>query len=421
MSLVRTSFLNAIAVAVKVGAAMVLNKILAVYVGPAGYAAIGQFQNIISMALSFSGGIIGPGVTKGTAEHFESEKKQHSVWQTGLILTLVGTALASLFLLSAAPWLSEQLLQETNMKGVFIGLAIALPAIAVNNLLLAVINGKKEIGLLVGANIVGSLLSLILVGICTYVLGLYGALLAIAISPAAALFATFGLASCRSWFKINFFLGRIEGSAMRELSGFGMMGLTAAITAPLAYIFIRNFLSNTLGQSEAGFWQASWKISEIYLMLVTLTLSVYYLPRIAEIKQAGELRSEVLKVYKIVLPIVVSVAMLIFILRDFLIKKLFSADFGPMRDLFAWQLIGDVLKIGSWILSYILLGRAMVKSFIVAEIAFSLLFCLATRVFVSHYGLVGVSIAYAFSYACYWFAMAALVKQELGKMENTDV
>lgn len=421
MSLVRTSLLNAIAVAVKVGSAMVLNKILAVYVGPAGYAAIGQFQNVISMALSLSGGVIAPGVTKGTAEHFDATEKQHAVWQTALKLTLGGTALSCLILLVAAPWLSLQLLQRSDMGGVFIGLALALPAIAVNNLLLAVINGKKDIAAFVSANIFGSLLSLVLVGLLTYAWGLPGALLAIAISPASALLATLGLVASRSWFKVNSFWGRADKKTVRELSGFGMMGLTAAITAPLAYIFIRDFLSHTLGPSSAGYWQASWKISEIYLMLVTLTLSVYYLPRIAEIKLAAELQAEIVKVYKFVLPIVIVGAGLIFLLRDFLIAKLFSVDFGPMRDLFAWQLTGDVLKIGSWILSYILLGRAMVKSFIMAEILFSVSFCLATRMFVVKYGLVGVSMAYAFSYLLYWIAMAVLVRREMKKMKELNV
>ena len=421
MSLVRTSLLNAIAVAVKVGSAMVLNKILAVYVGPAGYAAIGQFQNVISMALSLSGGVIAPGVTKGTAEHFDAVEKQHAVWKTALKLTLGGTALSCLILLCASPWLSVKLLQRADMGGIFIGLALALPAIAVNNLLLAVINGKKDIAAFVSANIIGSLLSLVLVGLMTYAWGLRGALLAIAISPASALLATVGLTATRSWFKTKFFWGKTDKRTVRELSGFGMMGLTAAITAPLAYIFIRDFLSHTLGASSAGYWQASWKISEIYLMLVTLTLSVYYLPRIAEIKQAAELRTEIVKVYKFVLPIVIVGAGLIFLLRDFLIAKLFSVDFGPMRDLFAWQLTSDVLKIGSWILSYILLGRAMVKSFIVTEILFSVSFCLATRMFVVKYGLVGVSMAYAFSYLLYWIAMVVLVGREMKKMKELHV
>ena len=171
MSLIRTSLLNAIAVAVKVGAAMGLNKILAVYVGPAGYAAIGQFQNAIAIAVSVAGGVIGPGVTKGTAEHFDDEPKQHAFWQTALKLTLVGTVIASITFIVARTWLAAYLLQQHTMSTVFIGLALALPAIAINNLLLAILNGKKEVVTYVSANIVCSLLSLGVVGGLTFQLG----------------------------------------------------------------------------------------------------------------------------------------------------------------------------------------------------------------------------------------------------------
>ena len=79
MTLVKTSLLNGVAVAVKVASALVLNKVLAVYVGPAGYAIIGQFQNAVSIIVNFSGGILATGVTKLTAQHYDDEDKQHAI------------------------------------------------------------------------------------------------------------------------------------------------------------------------------------------------------------------------------------------------------------------------------------------------------------------------------------------------------
>ncbi len=64
MSLVKTSLLNGIAVIVKMLSALMLNKVLAIYVGPSGYAIIGQFQNVASILVSFSGGVLATGVTK---------------------------------------------------------------------------------------------------------------------------------------------------------------------------------------------------------------------------------------------------------------------------------------------------------------------------------------------------------------------
>ena len=49
MTLLKTSALNGIAVLTRVGTALLLNKILAVHVGPAGYAVIGQFQSLVGM------------------------------------------------------------------------------------------------------------------------------------------------------------------------------------------------------------------------------------------------------------------------------------------------------------------------------------------------------------------------------------
>lgn len=416
MSLIKTSLLNGIAVAVKVSSAILLNKILALNVGPSGYAVIGQFQNALAVAVSLSGGVIASGVTKGTAEHFYDESMQHAVWQTAVRLSLVATAITSATLLFAGPWLSELLLHRLDMSSVFVCAGLALPAIAANNLLLAIVNGKKELVIYIAANIIGSLLSLVFIGLLTYVWGLYGTLLSIAISPAILLLATGALVSRSPWFKAKFLWGQTHRPVLRELSGFALMGLTSALATPLTYMFIRYYLSTSLGLSPAGYWQASWKISEIYLMLVTTTLSVYYLPRLAEIKAAYELKCEILKVYRFVLPVVVVGALIMYLLRDFIIYSLFSHEFVPMRELFMWQLTGDVLKIGSWILSFVMLGRAMVKSFIITEFAFSMFFCILTMVLVNRYGLVGVSMAYAANYSIYWVVMAILVRHEMGKM-----
>lgn len=419
MSLIRTSLLNGIAVTVRMMSALVLNKILAVYVGPAGYAIIGQFQNVVSIVVNLAGGVVAQGVTKGTAEHFENEAKQHAIWQTAIRLSLFASLVAGLALLFVEDWMSAWLLHRADMSSVFVWLALTLPAIAANNLLQAIVNGKKEVGIYVVANIIGSLLVIVLTGLLTYFFGLYGALIAFTINPAIVLFSTIVMVARRDWFKVQFLWGKIESTALRELSGFGLMGLTSALAMPVCFMLIRDDLIAQLGITAAGYWQASWKISEIYLMLVTTTLSIYYLPRLAEIRCASELKDEIIKVYRFLMPVVVMSATAIFLLRDFIIQTLFTSDFMAMRELFPWQLTGDVIKIGSWVLAYIMLGRAMVKIFVVTEIFFSSFFVLLSWWFVSEYGLIGVAIAYIVNYTAYWATMWMLVKNELLRMRKS--
>ena len=410
MSLVKTSLLNGIAVVVKVASALVLNKILAVYVGPAGYAVIGQFQNAVSIIVSLAGGVVATGVTKATAQNFDGEAKQHAVWQTAIRFSLVASIMTAITLLLIGNSLAQWVLHRADMSSVFVWLALALPAMAANNLLLAIVNGKKEIGIYVTANIIGSLISMLITGLLAFNFGLYGALVAFTINPAIVLLASAIIVARHDWFRPKFLWGQMNRPVFQELSGFALMGLTSALTAPVSYMLIRDHLVNSLGLSAAGYWQASWKISEIYLMLVTTTLSVYYLPRIAEIRIASELRAEILKVYRFVMPIVVLSATIIYLLRDFIIEILFTTDFLPMRELFPWQLVGDVIKVGAWILAYIMLGRAMVKIYIVTEIVFSSLFVLFSWVFINTFGLTGVSIAYAVNYILYWIAIGFLIK-----------
>lgn len=417
MSLVKTSLLNGIAVAVKVASALVLNKILAVYVGPAGYAIIGQFQNAVSIVVSLAGGVVATGVTKVTAQHFDDEVKQHAVWQTAIRFSLGASLIAAVSLLFIGNNLAQWLLHRTDMSGVFVWLALTLPAMAANNLLMAIINGKKEVGIYVIANIFGSLISMLVTGLLAFNFGLYGTLVAFTVNPAIVLLSTASIVARRDWFKAKFLWGQMNRPALRELSGFGLMGLTSALTMPVTFMLIRDHLATYLGLTAAGYWQASWKISEIYLMLVTTTLSVYYLPRLAEIRTAPELKTEIIKVYRFVMPIVAVGAATIYLLRDFIIQTLFTPDFLPMRELFPWQLVGDVIKIGSWILAFIMLGRAMVRLFVMTEIIFSISFILLSWILVGTFGLVGMGMAYAINYSLYWVGMWYLVKHEMRRME----
>lgn len=45
MNLLKTSFLSSIATVIKILTGFIVNKVLAIYVGPAGIAQIGQLQN----------------------------------------------------------------------------------------------------------------------------------------------------------------------------------------------------------------------------------------------------------------------------------------------------------------------------------------------------------------------------------------
>ena len=415
MTLFRTSLLNGIAVAIKMLTLLGINKILAVYVGPAGYAALGQFQNAVQMITTFASGAINTGVTKYTAEYHDDEAKQHRVWRTAGTIALAGSlvtgALIAVFNQPLAAWF----LKDSSYGGVFLWFAATLVLFTFNTLLLAILNGKKEITRYVLANIAGSIFALLVTGTMAIRFGLYGALVALAVYQSLTFFVTLLLCYKAPWFKISYLFGRIEKKIAVNLGKYTAMALTSAACVPISHILVRNHLGETFGWDAAGYWEAMWRLSGAYLVLVTTTLSVYYLPKLSELSNSNEIKKEIIQGYRVILPVAALSGFAIYLFRDVIIELLFTSDFSAMRDLFAWQIIGDTLKIGSWILAYVMLGNAMFKPFMVLEIVFAAGFVALTWLFTASMGVAGVVVAHAVNYAIYWIVVTVIIRQRLNR------
>lgn len=415
MTLIKTSLLNGIAVAIKMLTMLGLNKILAIYVGPGGYAAIGNFQNAAQMIANCASGALNTGVVKYTAQYYDNEEKQRELWRTAGAIAVLGSVFTGIAVSIFSESLAEWFLKNKSYDTVFVWFSLTLVFFVFNTLLLAILNGKKEVHRYITANIVGSLFSLLVTSLLTIQFGLQGALTALAIYPSFAFVVTLYLCYKADWFKFSYLFGPLDKDVVINLSKYAAMALTSAACIPLSHILIRTHLTETLGIEAAGYWEAMWRLSSAYLMLVTTTLSVYYLPRLSELKTASEIKKEILQGYQIILPVAATCGLAIYLLRDIIISVLFSSDFSPMRDLFAWQLIGDTLKIGSWILAYLMLGKAMIKLFIASEVIFASAFYGWTYLLTSTIGLEGVTVAHAVNYSIYWIVMIILVGRKMKK------
>jgi PST family polysaccharide transporter len=411
MTLIKTSLINGIAVIIKMLTLLGLNKILAIYVGPAGYAALGQFQNAVQMITTLASGAINAGVTKYTAEYYQNEPKQHAIWGTAGTISLIGSVLVSIILVAFNRSLAGWFLNDENLGSVFVWFSVTLVPFVFNTLLLAILNGKKEIHRYVAANIAGSLFAMAVTSVMVVKLGLYGALVALAIYQSLTFFVTLSLIYKASWFKLRYLLGGIDKQSAKNLAKFTAMALTSAACVPVSHILIRNHLGDTLGWEAAGYWEAMWRLSSAYLMLVTTTLSVYYLPKLAELQDPTDIKREIFQGYRIILPVAAVCGITIYLLRDLIIRILFTTEFADMEVLFGWQMVGDTLKIGSWILAYLMLSKAMTRAYIVTEILFSFFFYFFVTIFVEYFQLESVVYAYALNYFIYWIVIYFILRR----------
>ncbi|MGI1795711.1 O-antigen translocase [Acinetobacter variabilis] len=413
MNLFRTSVLNGVAILIKTITMFVLNKILAVYLGPTGYAAIGQFQNFIQMVTTFAGSAINTAVVKYTAEYHEDETKQRAVWKTAGSIVFLFSLVFAILILIFQKQLALYIFQSLKYQTIFIWFAIFLIFFNFNTLFLAILNGKKEILKLVLANIAGSLFALVITGVLAIKLQLYGALIALSIYQSIAFIVTLILCHRADWFEFSSLLGKIDLGITKKFASFILMALVSAICVPLSQMLIRSYLTQEFSLAYAGYWEAMIRLSTVYLLLVTTTLGVYYLPRLSELNAIDEIKKEVYLGYKFIFPIAVVGGICVFILRDWIIKLLFSPSFAPMQDLFLWQMMGDALKIGSWILAYLMLSKAMTKLYICTEIIFTVSLIALTYICTQVFGFEGVSIAHLINYGLYWIVISLFIFKQL--------
>jgi PST family polysaccharide transporter len=231
---------------------------------------------------------------------------------------------------------------------------------------------------------------------------LNGALLAVVIQSGLIGIIMLIASIKQPWFKIKYWWAATEHKHKKAIGGYVLMAMTSALTKPVSLILIRNSLVANVGWEQAGQWQAVWKISEVYLAVITIALGTYFLPRLASISGVSNIRKEINNTARIVLPIVCVLAFSVFLLRDVAIYILYTEEFKAARDLFGIQLIGDVLKVLSFLYAYPMISRGATKWFVTSEILFSLTFVILGFVFIQSFGTQGANIAYLVSYFLYF-------------------
>ncbi len=411
MTLVKTSFLTGLSTLVRVITAFFINKVIAIYIGPSGLALAGQLQNFTGILTTFSNGAINSGIVKYTAEYQDIEQKK-KIFSTSIVISFFCSIVISIFLITFNKKLSVYILKSTQYNSVFIVFGLTIFLFALNTILVSILNGQKDIKKFISVNIASSIISLILTSFLVTQMHLMGALYTIVVNQSIVFFVTLLFVIKSSWFRVSYFLQGLDKASLIKLSKYSIMAVTSTLTIPVSHMFIRNYIGQRLGWDAAGYWQGVWKISEIYLMLVTNSLGVYYLPRLSEITDNNELKREIKYGYKIIMPIVIFMSLSIFLLRKYVILIAFNEEFMPMMELFIWQLIGDILKIASWLLAFLMIAKAMARTYIITEIIFSAQFILLSLLCINTFGLIGITYAYSINYLIYLFMMIFLYKRK---------
>ncbi len=401
MKLLSTSIFSSIITIIKIVSGFIASKVVTMYAGAAGIALVGSLTNFINISLTFATGSISTGVIKYTAEYKNDNNKLKDLFSTSLIITLISSILTGLILVSFGKTFSDLVFSSNNFVTLIRVFGTTIIFYALNSLFISILNGLGEIRDYAIVNTAGSIVGLIFTLVLVYYFKLEGALYALILAQAIVFFITVSKLYKSRWFNIDYFKWEYNSFIAAKLSHYSLMTIVSAITSPFVQIILRNFIISSFGVSSAGYWQGLMRISDGYLMLITTALGTYYLPKLSSINSKEDLRSEILLGYKIITPIVIISSLSIYFFRFQIISLLYSTAFWPMEKLFFWQLVGDFFKITSWLLSYLLIAKAMISAFIIIEIIFSSTYLILSFYFMEKYQIEGVVIAFAVNYFIY--------------------
>lgn len=386
-------------------------KVVASIIGPTGVALVGQLNNFATIVLSLSSGGINNGITKYIAEYKDDADKVKDYLSTALRITVGCSLVVGVLMILFHSYLSEFIMLSPDYGYVFVIFGFTILLYALNMMLTSVINGFKEFQKYVKINIANSIAGLLFTLCFVYTLGLPGALISAVTFQSVMLFVTLWMVRKLPWVNWGYFKEKLNVPLTKQYFRYTLMTLTSAATVPVSQMLLRGYVISEISPAEAGWWEAMNRISNMYLMVITTSFSVYYLPRLSELTDRLELRREIFKSYKVIVPMLLGGFALIYLLRFLVIRILFTPEFLPMENLFVWQLSGDFFKICSWLLAFLMVAKSMTKAFVITEIVFTLIFVGLGFLFMQWNGVVGITQAYLVNYILYMVCMAWLFRK----------
>lgn len=393
MNFIKSSYLSAFSTGTNILARLVINKITALYVGANGFAIYGQFKDFVSIITSISQLGTENGVIKYTAETYEDLDEFKRFLSTAIKIHLLSATIAIVFILIFKDWINSVLFKNLDYTCQISLIGASIIFISLYNLVLNIINGLKQIQKFITITIITTIATSLTTIIAVKYFQLLGLIFSLALNHVLVfLISIFFIQKFKS-ITLNFLKLTFEKKYIKKLLSFSLMSLSGIVSLSVSLLFVRTFIINNLGIDYAGYWDGLWRISSLYLFFLTSSFKFYILPTFATTKLQF-LKREVFRIWKITFPAIILIVICIFVLKDFLIRFLFTPEFLLIKSIIVYQLLGDIFRIHSWTLGNILLAKKKTRIFVSLQAIWGITFCSLSFILISFYQLKGITLAY---------------------------
>lgn len=383
-------------------------KIISIVVGPAGVGLYAVLLQMYATAVSFSSfGGGGNAVVQGVASRVGDARDRFIV--TSAWVHAVTALALGLLVIVFAPVIPRLLDVKSDTLDVTAvrALSVALIAGTLTVFLSALVNAFREIGPLAKNRIWGSVTTALLAYPAALLVQDGAQIAFVGLITAGLLVQSAGLLSILLRKRLlDFGLLLRRSLFTREALGhFGAVAGTFFAVGQLGQIstlLITVLVVARSGLEGAGLLNVAVTITTGYLMLILSSFGTYYSPTLASAPDIPAMRKTVRDVLRVSLMAAVPVIVTVVVLKPYAVRLLYTPEFLPSLAVLRWMLIGDYLKIFSWVFAMPLSARAILGVFLAGEVGLTVLYYVLCRVLIPVVGSPeGVGVAFTLSYAVY--------------------
>lgn len=392
------------------------SKFIAVLLGSAGIGMLGLFNTTISLIGSITNFGIGTSAVRDVSSAYSSNDEKRIaliiqvlkswIWITGIFGGLV--------IIISSNLLSNFTFGNNEYTWSFVLISIVLLFNQLTSGQLVVLQGMRQLNFLAKANLLGSIIGLVVAIPLYYFYGLNGIIPALVVSSVLSFFV--------SWFyakKVNVkpvFVSRSvimsEGKSMLKM-GF-LISMSGFMVHACTYI-LQIFISKIGGVEHVGFFSAGFSLINTYVGLIFTAMATDYLPRLSAISNSNELCKTAINQQAEISVLILGPIILIFLVFiKPVILILYSRGFFAIEDMVLWLAMGIFFKAASWSIAFLLLAKGDSKLYFWSELFVNFYMLILNMAGYYYFGLVGVGVSFLLSYFLYLLQLLILSKKKYG-------
>jgi len=415
--ILRSSFLIGGSSLINVLVGLLRIKVVAILLGPSGVGLLGILNNTMSVGAAISGLGVNSAATRQVAEANSAGNMQAlAEVRRVLLIASIGLAFIGGFLF----WflrndISKTVLDNEEYNWAVGWLAFGLIFTVISAGFKSLLTGMRMVPELAKVTILSALISTVVGGGGVYFFGDYGIVILVIAAPLSVLVMSFYYMSLIDHARVEFLSFKGLRYQWGKLFKLGLAFMVAGLAGTLGDLVVKSLVQKSLGMEGLGYFQASWIISMTYVGFVLAAMGTDYYPQLSScIRDKNKAESLVNDQSEIAILLAGPIILMMLSLAPWIIQLLYSKEFFLAAPLLKLLIFGDVLRVISWPLGFVVIASGKGKLFVFSEVFVTVVFVLAVWFFVDRGGLEAIGFAFILKYIVYVPVVYFMAKKIIG-------